>query len=152
MPYRGMLPQAIIVPAKEDVAEMVIPKKPDPNNNGNTPEKNTENLMETEEQPQDIMLQKANITSEHKLYPFLKNSRFFIIKSANEKNIEVSRSNEEWATTTFNQEKLDKAYQSCENVIFFFSINKSAHFQGMAKMNSRLTNKVSKEWQNEGKL
>ncbi len=98
----------------------------------------------------DALLAKNNVTPGHRLYPVLKNSRFFIIKSANDENLKVSQRNEEWATTTFNQDKLDKAYQSCTNVILFFSVNKSAHFQGMAKMISRLTNHLSREWQNEG--
>jgi hypothetical protein len=102
-----------------------------------------------EEKP-DPLLQKFNVSQSHRLYPFLRNSKFFIIKSANEKNFEVSQRNEEWATTTFNQNKLDGAFRSCDNVILFFSANKSAHFQGMAKMISGLTGHFSREWQNDG--
>lgn len=101
---------------------------------------------------EDEILIRYNVLPGHRLYPFLKNSRFFIIKSANEENIRISQKNEEWATTTFNQDKLDKAYQLCENVIFFFSVNKTGFFQGMAKMVSGLTSKVSREWVTEGKI
>ena len=109
-----------------------------------------EKAKDKNEERWDSLLIKFNVRRGHRLYPFLKDARFFVIKSANEKNLETSQNNEEWATTTFNQDKLDKAYQSCANVIFFFSVNKSSHFQGMAKMVSGLTNRVSREWQTEG--
>jgi len=107
-------------------------------------------MKDQKEKDWENLLMKYNIRRGHKLYPFLKDSQFFIIKCANEKNLEISQKNEEWATTTFNQDKLDKAYKSCTNVILFFSVNKSTRFQGMAKMVSGLTNRVSREWQTEG--
>ena len=110
------------------------------------------NSKAVQEDKFDALLLKFNVTPGHRLYPFLKNSQFFMIKSANERNLEISQRNEEWATTTFNQDKLDKAFHSCTNVILFFSVNKSAHFQGMAKMITGLTKRTSREWQNEGSL
>ena len=109
-----------------------------------------EKAKNPQEERSDALLLKYNVTPGHRLYPFLKNSRFFIIKCSNEKNLETSQRNEEWATTTYNQSKLDAAYQACSNVILFFSVNKSAHFQGMTKMVSGLTGKISREWQSEG--
>eukprot|EP00826_Nyctotherus_ovalis_P000712 TRINITY_DN10023_c0_g2_i2.p1 TRINITY_DN10023_c0_g2~~TRINITY_DN10023_c0_g2_i2.p1 ORF type:complete len:442 (-),score=141.18 TRINITY_DN10023_c0_g2_i2:18-1343(-) len=110
----------------------------------------SERIKDQKEEDWDNLLMKYNVRRGHRLYLFLKDSQFFIIKCANERNLEISQQNEEWATTTFNQDKLDKAYKSCKNVILFFSVNKSTRFQGMAKMISGLTNRVSREWQTEG--
>jgi hypothetical protein len=113
---------------------------------------NLDGSSEVRTERPESLLQRYGIGMDHVLYQFLKSSRFFIIKSSNEKNIDVSQRNEEWATTTFNQDKLNKAYESVSNVIFFFSVNKSAHFQGMAKMISGLSSRLSRDWQNEGKF
>lgn len=127
-------------------AEDIVNKKKEGNEAGD----GTNKLKDQKEEDWDNLLMKYNVRRGHRLYPFLKDSQFFIIKCANEKNLEISQQNEEWATTTFNQDKLDKAYKSCANVILFFSVNKSTRFQGMAKMISGLTNRVSREWQTEG--
>ncbi|KAG6495245.1 hypothetical protein ZIOFF_043039 [Zingiber officinale] len=43
-----------------------------------------------------------------------------------------------WATQRSNEAKLNEAFESTENVILIFSINKTRHFQGCAKMTSRI--------------
>jgi hypothetical protein len=70
------------------------------------------------------------------LYDFLKDAKFFIIKSVNKENIEISQSKNLWATTVHNQGKLSDAFRTNKNVILIFSMNKSASFQGIAKMST----------------
>ena len=79
------------------------------------------------------------------------NSKFFIIKSSNSENIEISQRFNEWATTTTNQRKLVDAYQQGD-VILIFSVNKSGGFQGYAIMTSFISDTKSPHWNNEGQV
>ena len=74
--------------------------------------------------------------------------KFFIIKSQNKENIEVSKKENEWATTIPNQKKLNDAFQR-GNVILIFSASRTRAFQGYAIMTSFIGDKVSAHWQNE---
>ncbi|URE35641.1 zinc finger CCCH domain-containing protein [Musa troglodytarum] len=64
--------------------------------------------------------------------------RYFIVKSCNRENLEISVQQGMWATQRSNEAKLNEAFESTENVILIFSINKTRHFQGCAKMTSRI--------------
>jgi hypothetical protein len=83
--------------------------------------------------------------------PFFENSRFFIVKSFNKENLEISQLHNEWATTVNNQQKLNSAFKE-GNVILIFSVNRSGLFQGYAIMKSYITENVSKIWSNEMSL
>ncbi|XP_062178391.1 zinc finger CCCH domain-containing protein 45 [Phragmites australis] len=65
-------------------------------------------------------------------------SRYFIVKSCNRENLEISVQQGIWATQRSNEAKLNEAFESTENVILIFSINRTRHFQGCAKMTSRI--------------
>ncbi|KAH0696830.1 hypothetical protein KY290_015949 [Solanum tuberosum] len=65
-------------------------------------------------------------------------SRYFIVKSCNRENLELSVQQGVWATQRSNEAKLNEAFDSVENVILIFSINRTRHFQGLAKMISRI--------------
>ncbi|PIN22428.1 putative signal transduction protein involved in RNA splicing [Handroanthus impetiginosus] len=65
-------------------------------------------------------------------------SRYFIVKSCNRENLELSVQQGVWATQRSNEPKLNEAFESVENVILIFSVNKTRHFQGCAKMTSRI--------------
>ncbi|XP_064940516.1 zinc finger CCCH domain-containing protein 45-like [Musa acuminata AAA Group] len=65
-------------------------------------------------------------------------SRYFIVKSCNRENLEISVQQGMWATQRSNEAKLNEAFESTENVILIFSINKTRHFQGCGKMTSRI--------------
>ncbi|CAA6671790.1 unnamed protein product [Spirodela intermedia] len=65
-------------------------------------------------------------------------SRYFIVKSCNRENLELSVQQGVWATQRSNEAKLNEAFDSSENVILIFSINRTRHFQGCAKMTSRI--------------
>lgn len=76
----------------------------------------------------------------------LTNAKFYIIKSANEENIKLSREHKEWATTRNNENKLHKAYLSVPNVFLIFSANRSSRYQGFARMDSKVTQEVGQYW------
>ncbi|KAL6538721.1 30-kDa cleavage and polyadenylation specificity factor 30 [Orobanche gracilis] len=65
-------------------------------------------------------------------------SRYFVVKSCNRENLELSVQQGVWATQRSNESKLNEAFESVENVILIFSVNKTRHFQGCAKMTSRI--------------
>ncbi|XP_073061252.1 30-kDa cleavage and polyadenylation specificity factor 30-like [Primulina eburnea] len=70
-------------------------------------------------------------------------SRYFVVKSCNVENLELSAQQGVWATQRSNEAKLNEAFDSVENVILIFSVNKTRHFQGCAKMTSRIGGSVS---------
>lgn len=70
-------------------------------------------------------------------------SRYFIVKSCNRENLELSVQQGVWATQRSNEAKLNEAFDSAENVILIFSVNRTRHFQGCAKMMSRIGGSVS---------
>lgn len=65
-------------------------------------------------------------------------SRYFVVKSCNRENLDLSVSRGMWATHRNNETKLNDAFDSCDNVILVFSINETGHFQGCARMMSRI--------------
>ncbi|CAN1812823.1 30-kDa cleavage and polyadenylation specificity factor 30 [Linum perenne] len=65
-------------------------------------------------------------------------SRYFIVKSCNRENLELSVQQGVWATQRSNEAKLNEAFDSAENVILIFSVNRTRHFQGCAKMSSKI--------------
>ncbi|KAK3027532.1 hypothetical protein RJ639_041723 [Escallonia herrerae] len=65
-------------------------------------------------------------------------SRYFIVKSCNRENLELSVQQGVWATQRSNEAKLNEAFDSVENVILIFSVNRTRHFQGCAKMTCKI--------------
>jgi len=63
-------------------------------------------------------------------------TRFFIIKSFNEENVEQCMEDGLWASQEKNREVLTTAFAQCQNVILFFSVNLSRAFQGYARMST----------------
>lgn len=62
--------------------------------------------------------------------PFLfTKSRYFIVKSCNRENLELSVQQGVWATQRSNEAKLNEAFDSVENIILIFSVNRTRHFQ-----------------------
>ncbi|XP_024018926.1 30-kDa cleavage and polyadenylation specificity factor 30 isoform X2 [Morus notabilis] len=70
-------------------------------------------------------------------------SRYFIVKSCNRENLELSVQQGVWATQRSNEAKLNEAFDCAENVILIFSVNRTRHFQGCAKMISRIGGSIS---------
>ncbi|XP_053726365.1 3'-5' RNA helicase YTHDC2 isoform X1 [Synchiropus splendidus] len=73
-------------------------------------------------------------------------TRYFIMKSSNAGNIEVSQQKGIWSTTPNNETKLVKAFQKNHPVILFFSVQSSGHFQGYARMTSTVTWDSCHDW------
>ncbi|KAL6550054.1 hypothetical protein OROMI_020542 [Orobanche minor] len=66
----------------------------------------------------------------------LNNKRYFIIKSLNHQNIQLSVKKGIWATQVMNEPILEDAFQNSGKVILIFSVNMSGFFQGYAQMTS----------------
>ncbi|MCL7025790.1 hypothetical protein MKW94_002529, partial [Papaver nudicaule] len=54
---------------------------------------------------------------------------YFIVKSCNRENLELSVQQGVWATQRSNEAKLNEAFDSAENVVLIFSVNRTRHFQ-----------------------
>ncbi|KAJ8109114.1 hypothetical protein OPT61_g7695 [Boeremia exigua] len=63
-------------------------------------------------------------------------NKYFIVKSLTLQDLELSIRNGIWATQSHNEDVLNKAYQSAENVYLIFSANKSGEYFGYARMTS----------------
>ncbi|GFP81851.1 zinc finger CCCH domain-containing protein 45 [Phtheirospermum japonicum] len=64
----------------------------------------------------------------------LNNTRYFVIKSLNHQNIQMSIKKGIWATQVMNEPILEEAFQNSGKVILIFSVNMSGFFQGYAQM------------------
>lgn len=60
--------------------------------------------------------------------------RYFVIKSLNHDNIQLSVNKGIWATQAMNEAILDEAFHNSSKVILIFSVNMSGYFQGYAQM------------------
>eukprot|EP00639_Heterosigma_akashiwo_P033205 CAMPEP_0194715406 /NCGR_PEP_ID=MMETSP0296-20130528/7141_1 /TAXON_ID=39354 /ORGANISM="Heterosigma akashiwo, Strain CCMP2393" /LENGTH=387 /DNA_ID=CAMNT_0039615235 /DNA_START=41 /DNA_END=1201 /DNA_ORIENTATION=+ len=72
-------------------------------------------------------------------------TRYYAIRSTNHRNVTTSAEKGMWATTARNRSKFNSAFERGENVILIFSVNKSQHFQGYARMTSKI-GAVQAEW------
>ncbi|ESZ98888.1 hypothetical protein SBOR_0746 [Sclerotinia borealis F-4128] len=65
--------------------------------------------------------------------------KFFVVKSLTVEDLELSVRNGIWATQTHNEEALNKAYRTADNVYLIFSANKSGEYFGYARMISPIS-------------
>ncbi|KAL4341013.1 hypothetical protein GQ457_08G027730 [Hibiscus cannabinus] len=80
------------------------------------------------------------------------NTRYFIIKSLNHQNIQLSIENGIWATQVMNEPILEEAFHNSGSVILVFSVNMSGFFQGYAQMISSVGWRRDNVWsQGSGK-
>ncbi|KAB8336970.1 hypothetical protein FH972_021274 [Carpinus fangiana] len=63
-------------------------------------------------------------------------AQYFILKSLTLQDLETSKRNGIWATQAHNEEALNAAYESADNVYLIFSANKSGEYFGYARMSS----------------
>ncbi|PHH92208.1 hypothetical protein CDD83_8408 [Cordyceps sp. RAO-2017] len=66
------------------------------------------------------------------------NDTFFILKSLTTEDLELSVQTGIWATQSHNEEALNNALKSCNNVYLIFSANKSHEYFGYARMLSEV--------------
>lgn len=74
------------------------------------------------------------------------NTRYFIIKSLNHENIQLSFQKGIWATQLMNEPILEEAFNKCRKVILIFSVNSSGFFQGYAQMTSSVGRRRENVW------
>uniref|UniRef100_A0A669DMK3 RNA helicase n=1 Tax=Oreochromis niloticus TaxID=8128 RepID=A0A669DMK3_ORENI len=73
--------------------------------------------------------------------------RYFIMKSSNIRNLEISQQKGIWSTTPSNETKLTKAFLENSAIILIFSVQGSGHFQGYARMTSVVSQEEScQDW------
>ncbi|NXO78862.1 YTDC2 helicase, partial [Sitta europaea] len=72
--------------------------------------------------------------------------RYFIMKSSNLQNIEISQQKGIWSTTPSNERKLNEAFWESRVVYLIFSVQGSGHFQGFARMSSSIGCEKSQDW------
>ncbi|XP_073334572.1 3'-5' RNA helicase YTHDC2 isoform X1 [Pagrus major] len=72
--------------------------------------------------------------------------RYFIMKSSNIRNIEISQQKGIWSTITSNEAKLTKALLENNLIILIFSVQGSGHFQGYAQMVSVISRESCQDW------
>ncbi|KAG7476581.1 hypothetical protein MATL_G00084360 [Megalops atlanticus] len=72
--------------------------------------------------------------------------RYFIMKSSNQRNIEISQQKGIWSTTPSSELKLNRAFQESSSVFLIFSVQGSGHFQGYARMCSDIGPEQCQDW------
>ncbi|KAM8961846.1 3'-5' RNA helicase YTHDC2 [Pelodytes ibericus] len=72
--------------------------------------------------------------------------RYFIMKSSNLRNLEISQQKGIWSTTPSNERKLNRAFWESSIVYLIFSVQGSGHFQGFARMLSEIGREKSQDW------
>ncbi|KAA0717455.1 putative ATP-dependent RNA helicase YTHDC2 [Triplophysa tibetana] len=76
--------------------------------------------------------------------------RYFILKSSNTKNIELSQQRGIWSTTPNSEQKLNRAFLESSAVFLVFSVQGSGHFQGYARMTSEISGERCLDWGSAG--
>ncbi|XP_054034566.1 3'-5' RNA helicase YTHDC2 [Dryobates pubescens] len=76
--------------------------------------------------------------------------RYFIMKSSNLQNIDISQQKGVWSTTPSNEQKLNRAFWASSLVYLIFSVQGSGHFQGFARMASEIGCEKSQDWGSAG--
>uniref|UniRef100_A0A1A9V357 YTH domain-containing protein n=1 Tax=Glossina austeni TaxID=7395 RepID=A0A1A9V357_GLOAU len=71
-----------------------------------------------------------------KLNYLFRDTRFFLIKSNNSDNVNISKSQNVWATLPQNDTNLSQAFKEARNVLLIFSVNESGKFAGFARMSA----------------
>ncbi|XP_025000689.1 3'-5' RNA helicase YTHDC2 isoform X2 [Gallus gallus] len=76
--------------------------------------------------------------------------RYFIMKSSNLQNLDISQQKGIWSTTPSNEQKLNRAFWESSLVYLIFSVQGSGHFQGFARMSSEIGCEQSQCWGSTG--
>ncbi|KAM6301816.1 3'-5' RNA helicase YTHDC2-like isoform 1-T2 [Podargus strigoides] len=76
--------------------------------------------------------------------------RYFIMKSSNLQNIDISQQKGIWSTMPSNERKLNRAFWESGMVYLIFFVQGSGHFQGFARMASEIGCEKSQDWGSAG--
>ncbi|KAH7402012.1 YT521-B-like domain-containing protein [Phaeosphaeria sp. MPI-PUGE-AT-0046c] len=80
----------------------------------------------------------SNVDTQEATEASTSTSKYFIVKSLTLQDLELSVRNGIWATQSHNEDVLNKAFRSTENVYLIFSANKSGEYFGYARMKSHI--------------
>ncbi|XP_075692702.1 3'-5' RNA helicase YTHDC2 isoform X3 [Rhinoderma darwinii] len=72
--------------------------------------------------------------------------KYFIMKSSNQRNLDISQQKGIWSTIKSNERKLNRAFWESSTVYLVFSVQGSGHFQGFARMCSEIGQEKSQDW------
>ncbi|CAA7018581.1 unnamed protein product [Microthlaspi erraticum] len=104
-----------------------------------------------------VEVERSNFTDHHESSNGNKNSkkpgyqtRYFIIKSLNYENIQLSVEKGIWATQVMNEPILEGAFHNSGRVVLIFSVNMSGFFQGYAEMLSAVGWRRDQIWSQGG--
>jgi hypothetical protein len=78
-------------------------------------------------------------------FGILNKAKFYIIKSSNFENVQISQNLNKWATSKLNQKKILDNFKS-NFIILIFSVNKSRCIQGYALVLSNITEIETDIW------
>ncbi|KAL9126069.1 MAG: hypothetical protein Q9217_004827 [Psora testacea] len=76
-------------------------------------------------------------------HPAKVSDKYFIMKSLTVEDMELSVRNKIWATQAHNEDALNKAYETADNVYLIYSANKSGEYFGFARMASPINEEAS---------
>ncbi|XP_069738647.1 3'-5' RNA helicase YTHDC2-like isoform X1 [Phaenicophaeus curvirostris] len=76
--------------------------------------------------------------------------RYFIMKSSNLQNIDISQQKGIWSATSSSEQKLNRAFWESSMIYLIFSAQGSGHFQGFARMASEIGCEKSQDWGSAG--
>ena len=75
--------------------------------------------------------------------------RYFVMRSSNPDNLQIAKTQNEWATTRASEIKLAEAYNSSPHVFLIFSVSKTPVFHGLARMASPVSSKIASYWRQQ---
>ncbi|KAL8824410.1 MAG: hypothetical protein Q9191_005078 [Dirinaria sp. TL-2023a] len=90
-------------------------------------------------------LAKAEMLRDGEAPPAKHADKYFIMKSLTVEDMELSVRNSIWATQGHNEDALNKAFETTENVYLVFSANKSGEYFGFARMASPISEEAAKD-------
>lgn len=103
--------------------------------------KRKHSLSDTSLKSVEDSLKKPKESSTKKKYDYItkinymfRDARFFLMKSNNAENIQISKTKGVWSTPPQNEAKLNQAFREARNVVLIFSIKESGRFCGFARL------------------
>ena len=80
------------------------------------------------------MTEKEKKEHESGLHQIFKDARFFLMKSSNFENVEISKEKGVWSTLLGNEIRINHAFRQVRNVILIFSVKESGRFSGFGRL------------------
>ncbi|KAK7073690.1 YTH domain-containing protein 1, partial [Halocaridina rubra] len=91
-------------------------------------------VEEPVKKPKELISIKKKYDYVTKINYMFRDARFFLMKSNNAENIQISKSKGVWSTPPQNEAKLNQAFREARNVVLIFSIKESGRFCGFARL------------------